>query len=45
MAQLSNEALELFFRMLEEKEAELQTMGDSSGMSQLQELWDLYGAQ
>ena len=45
MTQLSNEALELFFRMLEEKEDELQTLGDSAGMGQLQELWDLYGAQ
>lgn len=45
MTQLSNEALDLFFRMLEEKEEELQIQGDSAGMEQLQELWDLYSAQ
>jgi len=45
MTQISGEALDLFFRMLEEKEEELQHLGDNAGMSQLQELWDLYGAQ
>ena len=45
MTQLSDKALDLLYRMLEEKEEELQHLGDHAGMSQLQELWDLYCAQ
>lgn len=41
MTQLSNEALELFFNMLEDKEEEFAVAGDWASFGELQELREL----